>query len=295
VKREENKNMLAVFKREFKSYFQNPNGYIFMSIFLLISGILFANGNILAQNPRYPQYLGSLLFIFLLTVPILTMRIFTDDRKQHTDQLLFTAPVRITDIVVGKYLAAVLFFTITLAVTVLYALLISVYGRLDVGETIGAYLGFLFLGCAFIAVGVFVSSATENQVTCTIITFCALLIVWLMDMIKQSMPTDMVTGIVFAAILIGALCVWIYFSTRNLLITIISAGAGAGVILIFYFIDQTVYFGFISKVLDWFSLLSRYNGFIYGVFKLSTIVYYLSFSAFFLFLTVRLIEKKRWS
>jgi ABC-2 type transport system permease protein len=287
--------MIAILKRELKAYFLTPIGYIFMSLFLLVGGVLFAFGNLTSHSSQYSGFLGSILFMFLLATPILTMRLFTDELRMKTDQLLLTSPVRITEVVIGKYLAALVVFTITLVITIFYAILISVYGDLDVWKTVGGYIGFFLIGCSFISVGIFVSATTENQVIAAIITFGALLLAYIMDAIQSGVPTDGTSGIIFAVVIVLAVGAWIYFSTRNLIIAGIVLLAGAIIIVLFYLLNKTVYTGFIGNVLAWFSLMTRYQDFTRGLLKLGSIVYYLSFSAFFLFLTVRLIEKRRWS
>jgi len=287
--------MLAILKRELRAYFLSPIGYIFMSLFLLVGGVLFAFGNLITLSSQYTGFLGSILFMFLLAVPVLTMRLFTDEMRMRTDQLLLTSPVRIVEIVLGKYLAALIVFFITMIITVFYAILVAIYGDLDTWQTVGGYIGFFLVGCSFISVGLFVSATTENQVIAAIVTFSALLLAWIMDAIQSGVPSDQTSGIIFAGVIAIGIAAWIYFSTKNLYL-----GGGvllllAIVILILAVVDKAIFLGFIANVLGWFSLLKRYQDFTRGLLRLDSIIYYLSFSAFFLYLTVRLIEKRRWS
>lgn len=287
--------MLAIFKRELKTYFLTPTGYIFLALFLLITGIFFTFSNILPLNTSFAPFLNSILFLFLLCVPILTMRLMTDEKRFRTDQLLLTSPVKIIDIVLGKYFAAVVLFCIALGITVLYALILNAYGTLDTWESLGAYIGFIFLGSAFIALGLYISTATENQVIAAIVTFGALLIVWLLDSIRQGVPADRVSGIIFLITLFAALTIWAYFSTKNILILICTAAASTAAFLLLFFLGENLFIGLIGKSLGWLSLVSRYKSFSMGILKIDTIIYYLSFAAFFNYLTVRLIERRRWS
>jgi ABC-2 type transport system permease protein len=287
--------MVAIFKRELKAYFQTPLGYIFMSLFLLIAGILFVLGNVFEQNPSFAGFLSSIIFIFLLAVPVLTMRLLSDDMRTKTDQLLITSPIRVTEIVLGKYLAAMVVFFMTIALTALYAMVLSFHGDIDGWETLGSYIGFILLGGSFIAIGLFVSATTENQVVAAIVTFCALLISWIMDFITQGVPTDPFLGFIFLAVAVLAICAWIYIATKNLLIPIVIGVAGVGASLIVFLLNPAVYVGFIGKTLEWLSLVRRYNPFPRGILSFDSVVYYVTVSALFLFLTVRLIEKKRWS
>jgi ABC-2 type transport system permease protein len=131
-------------------------------------------------------------------------------------------------------------------------------------------------------------------VVAAIVTFGALLVTWIIDFIQQGVPTTMGSGIVFTAIVFAGIAAWIYFSTKNWIITGATVLVGAGVIILVYFLAQEFYFGLISKTLNWFSLIQRYEGFRLGTLRLDAIIYYLTFSSFFIFLTVRHLEKRRW-
>lgn len=286
--------MFAIFKRELKTYFSTPTGYVFLALFLLITGIFFSLANLLTLNSTYAPYLGGVLFLFLLCVPILTMRLISEETKQKTDQLLLTSPVRIFDIVFGKFMAAVSLFLIALAVTFLYPVIIALYGSLDLWETVGAYIGFIFLGSAFIAIGMYVSATTENQVIAAIVTFASLLIVWILDFIKENVPSDKISGMIFAAALFLIFVIWIYSATRNLLILIAVSAAGIIAFSLLFFLSGSLFIGFIGKTIGWLSLLGRYQSLSMGILKINTIIYYLSISVFFNYLTIRLIEKRRW-
>jgi len=286
--------MMAILKRELKSYFLTPIGYIYMGFFLLVAGVFFTFGNLITRSSQYTGFLGGILFIYLFAVPLLTMRLFSEEKRQRTDQLLLTSPISIPEIVLGKFLAAFTVYLITLAITVMYALVVGIYGDLSFWETLGAYIGFIFLGASYIAVGVFVSAGTENQLTSALVSFFSLLMIWLIDPISNSLPVDLTTGIIFAALLVVALCGYIYLNTKNLYITVAVFLLGAIIIAASYFIDKVVFIGFMRKFFSWFSLNKRYENFSMGLLKVDSLVYYLSFTGLFLFLTVRLIEKQRW-
>ena len=286
--------MMAILKRELKSYFLTPIGYIYMGFFLLVAGVFFTFGNLITRSSQYTGFLGGILFIYLFAVPLLTMRLFSEEKRQRTDQLLLTSPISIPEIVLGKFLAAFTVYLITLAITVMYALVVGIYGDLSFWETLGAYIGFIFLGASYIAVGVFVSAGTENQLTSALVSFFSLLMIWLIDPISNSLPVDLTTGIIFAALLVVALCGYIYLNTKNLYITVAVFLLGAIIIAASYFIDKVVFIGLMRKFFSWFSLNKRYENFSMGLLKVDSLVYYLSFTGLFLFLTVRLIEKQRW-
>lgn len=232
--------MFAIFKREVKSYFYSPIAYVLIGFYILLSSIFFLP-NLFGGYADFNSNLSSMGFILLFIVPILTMRSYAEDRKNGTEVLLMTSPVKLTGVVIGKYFAVLTVFLVMTAISLIYPLILSIYGNPPVAQTIGGYIGFILLGATFISIGVFASSLTENQIIAAVVTFVILLVIWLMDAISSMLG------------------------------------------------------GFLSKVLNWFSLMSRYNDFNLGILNLSPIVYYISFTIVFLFLTVRVIEKRRWS
>ncbi|NLC43914.1 MAG: ABC transporter permease subunit [Clostridiales bacterium] len=287
--------MLAIIKKEFLTYFKSTIGYIFMASMLFFVGLFFYFTNLLSMSPQYIGVLSNITFVFMLVVPVLTMRLLAEEAKQKTDQLLLTSPISVLEIVLGKYLGAISVLLITLAITFIYPLIISTMGALNWGETIGGYIGFFLLGCALISVGLFISSITDNQVVAAVVTFTALLFIWFMDSLISSLPTDMISGLIFAGVLVAAVVLVFYTSTKNWYISAGILVVGAVAIALGYFLQPSFYYGLIGRVLGWFSLLSRYQDFSLGIFSLSPIIYYITFSGFFIYLTVRMLEKKRWS
>ena len=287
--------MLAIFSKEFRSYFTSATGYIFMSFFLIMSGIYFAIMNLMSGNPNYNIVLNSITMILLIGVPIITMRLLSEETKQKTDQLVLTSPLRLSGIVLGKYFAALALFAVTLLITGIQPVIISLFGSLPVGEVLGGYIGYFLLGACFIAIGLFISSLTDNQVVAALVTFATLLLLLLMDGIKQALPKDRTSSIIFVGILVIALAILIYFSIRNLYVSIGIGMIGFVAMGIAYVLDKTLYDGIMIRFFDWFSLLRRYDSFAMGIFDLSAVIYYVTFAAAFLFLTIQMIEKRRWS
>ena len=287
--------MLAIIKKEFLTYFKSMTGYIFMACLLFFVGLFFVLNNLLGMSPQYNGVLSNITFVFMLIVPILTMRLLAEEARQKTDQLLLTSPISLSRIVLGKFLGAVSVLFLTLVITLIYPVILSTMGSVNWPEVIGGYVGFFLFGCSLIAVGLFVSSITDNQVIAAVVTFTVLLLIWFIDTIAQGLPTDRTSGIIFTCILIAAVAVIFYMAAKN---WIVSGGImAAGLIGVFvgYRMKPAAFDGLIAKVLNWFSLLSRYDDFSMGVLNLSPIIYYISFSGIFLFLTVRMLEKKRWS
>ena len=287
--------MFAIFKRELKAYFLTPIGYLFMGLFLLLTGVFYFFDNLLGGRSQYTGFLSSVLMIYLFAIPLLTMRLFSEEKRQKTDQLLLTSPVSITGIVCGKFLAALAVYCGTMLVTVAYAVVIAVYGDLETWGTVGSYIGFTFLGASYIAVGIFVSAVTENQLTAALVSFFTLMLIWLIDPVSQMVPSDTRSGVISAAVILAAVLLFLFLNTKNLVIVLFALVLGGLAIAGFYFFKKDVFFGFIQKFLGWFSLNRRYEPFTSGLLKFDSLLYYLSFSGLFLFLTVRLIEKRRWN
>lgn len=287
--------MPAIFKREFHALFTTPSGYIFMGTFLAISGVLFTIQILFTRSPYYAEFLGNLIAIFTLVVPLLTMRLFNEEKKYKTEQLLLTSPIRPEEIVLGKYLAVIALFLITLLITVLYPVILSFFGTLEVSKIAGTYFGFFLMGAALFAIGTFIASFSENQASAAIITFCVILLIWIADFLIPVIPASPFSGLVFIVVLVGFLTYSLYRQSHSLLIP---GGIGAGLLLItgliFAFRSQW-YDSLIANTLEWFSLTSRFSYFPMGIVDLSDTGYYLSISIIFLFLTRQQIDKKSWA
>lgn len=234
--------MLAIFKRELRSYFTSPMGYIFCAVFLVVNNLFFYMINIYGQYSDLTSLFSNMLFMLLFIIPLLTMRSLSEESKQQTDQLLLTAPINIWEIVVGKFLAAMSVFLIALAGTLVWPLIVTMYGNPAVYTIVGNYVAIIFATSTFVAMGVFISSLTKSQIVAAIISYCVFLAIYFLQSIAS-------------------------------------------------IIDQT----FIQNVLNWFSIFTRYQNISMGLFSLADIVYYFSYTVVFLFLTTRVIEKKRWA
>ena len=179
--------MSAIYFKELKSYFTSMIGYIYLAAFLLISGFIFTTGNLLSQNGDIKSYFASISSVLTFLVPILTMRLFSEERKLRTLQLLFTMPVSLGEIVFGKFLATFTVFCIGLAVTLLYPLILAFYGTFEGMVVLGNYLGLIMLVAACIAIGLFISALTENQIIAAVVTYSLLLALWLLNSTGQNL------------------------------------------------------------------------------------------------------------
>lgn len=235
--------MAAIYLRELKSYFLTPIGYIFCGMFLVVSGLAFAQCTLLAQSTSsIGEYFVWMMIIFAVLIPLLTMKLFSEDRKTRTDQILLTSPVSVLGIVMGKYLAALTVFAASFVVNSFNFVLLYRYGSPNSLSIIMSIIGVFLLGAAFIAIGLFLSSLTENQ-----------------------------------------------------LIAAVSAmGVNAAMLLISLVANNVEATG-PRTILKWFSVMDRFTPFTNQMLDVSAIVYYLSLAAIFLFLTDRVIEKRRWA
>lgn len=169
--------MFAIIKKELKQYFYSMVGFVFLAFFLAIVGLYTWAGNLSQGIGNFEMTLGNMTFIFVILIPILTMRIVAEEKKQKTDQLLYTSPISLTKVILGKYIAVMILFTIAILVIALYPLLIHMYGQ-DVRLSLAysSLIGFYLLGAANIAVGLFISSLTESQVIAAVVSFIVLLL-----------------------------------------------------------------------------------------------------------------------
>jgi ABC-2 type transport system permease protein len=287
--------MLEILNKELKSYFHSSASYIFLFVFLLISGVFFTLSNLITGSGDYTNIVYSMIFIFLFLVPILTMRIIANETHEKTDQLLLTSPLKIWEIVVGKFLASTIVFFIAVIITFIYPVILKNLGSFPVGETIGAYIGFILLGLCFISIGIFISALTENQVTAAVGTFGTLFIIWILDWIGSGLPTSVISGVIFTEILVAIISLFLYYNSQNIIISVSTGVIGSLIVLVVYLKNKNLYDGFIVKFVDWFSLIKRYEPFNMGMLSASSIAYYISFCVFFILLTINVIDRRRWS
>jgi len=233
--------MFAVFKREVGAYFKSPIAYVLIGIFVFISSLLFFNMNIYTSNSEINETLQYMGIVLVFLVPLLTMRILAEDRKNGSEVLLITSPVSLTSVVIGKYLASFFVFLVMNVISLIYPIILFAYGTPTLSQMFGGYIGFILLGAAFIAIGLFTSSISESQIISAVVAFVISLIMLFISSVAD------------------------------------------------------LFGGTIGEILNWLSLLSRGNGFGQGIIELSSVVYYLSFVFVFVFLTIRVIEKRRWS
>ena len=287
--------MTAVYKRELRSYLTSMIGYLFMFFILLLTGIYFSAYQLTSAYPKFEYTLSALTFVFLISVPILTMRVLAEERKQKTDQLLLTAPVSVEKIVLGKYLALVTIFAIPMLIVCLYPLLMSKFGTVSFGAAYTAILGFFLLGCANLAIGVFISSLTESQVIAAVLTFVFLFAFYMMNGISSFFSEGSLSTCITFGLLILAAAIVIYIMIKNFLISAVICVVGEIALGVIYVVNSSFFSGGIQKVLNVFNLSSHFDNFANSIFDVKGIVYFLSVIAVCMFLTVQSIVKRRWN
>lgn len=287
--------MKAIYKREIKMYFNSMIGYVFIAFFVLITAIYFSIQNILVLSPDFQNILSNVIMMFLILGPMLTMRLLSEEKNKKTDQLLLTAPVSIPSIVLGKYFAAVTVFLISLLITGIFPVILAFFGTVAVAQIIGTYIGFFLLGSAFIAVGLWVSSITDNQIVSAVATFAAIFLLLMVQTIVKAASGSQGFSLMFAGIIALIIAFYFYYNTKNSEISITLFIIEMAVLLILYFLKRSIFTGLAGKFAMMFAVLTRFQNFAMGLLDVSSIVYFISFIAVFLYFTIRVIEKRRWS
>lgn len=254
--------MFAIYKKELRSYFINPVGYVYVGVFLAISALMCCYTTLHSKSYDTSTYFTMMIFALVVLIPLLTMRLFSEEKKQRTEQMLLTSPVTLTGMVLGKFFAAFTLYVGTLFLSCLnffplYSIAAEeraavlqggteyeaslIVGPVT-GQIIGRLIGIILIGAAFIAIGTFISSFTESQLSAAVVTITVIL----------------------AMVIIG-------------------------------FLNSYIDSYAVRFVLDWISVLSRFSNFSYGIFDFSALLYYVSICSVFLFLTVRIYDRRRWN
>ncbi len=287
--------MFAIYEKELKGYFRSAMGAVFIGLFLLVSAGIFIFGYLIKGVVAYTAYLYYLNLVLMITVPILTMKVFSEERRTKTDQLLLTSPVKASDVVLGKYFAAVTVLFVTLLIHSIDAIVISLFAlNMYFLDIFVAYIGLFLVGCAYIAIGEFVSSTTDNQVISAIVTFAVLLVVFVIQWLTTSIQSSVSSGVITCVIVALGIVLLIYLTTRNKAASVCAAIVCAAAIGIVALINVNVYAGLLNKLLTWISVLDRFYEFLNGSVSFSSFVYLVSFSFIFVYMTVYQIEKRRW-
>lgn len=286
--------MMAVFRREVGSYFRGVLGYLLAAFLLVFAGIYCMAYNLSGYYSNFEYVLSGIGFIYLIAVPIISMRTVAEEKRQKTDQLLYSLPIRLSDVVVGKYLAMLVVLAVPCLIMGTYPLILSQFGTVSFTTAYGALLAFFLMGACLLSIGLFISSMTESQVAAAVITLVTMLLLYFMTGLASFVSTDASASLSALTVLVLVFAVIVYLLTKNPIVAVLVAGAGAIGLQLWYRADSTAFSGLFGNMLESISVFDRFNTFVDGVFDLTAIVYYLSIIGVFLFLTVQSMEKRRW-
>ena len=287
--------MIAVLKHELRLYFRSLTAYVFGAFLLVFIGLgaLVYNINEAVSNFEYVLSYGCM--IFAVIVPILTMRVLAEERKQKTDQLLYALPITTSQVILGKFLALLVVYLIPLCIISVYPLIFARYGDVYLPTSYGSIFAFFVMGAALLALGVFISSLTDNQGFAAGIGVAVILLNYFSVTLSEYVSATAFGSLAALCVILVALAALIGYLTKNK-----TLAYGIGIVLIavlvaLYLYDSTVFEGLLPNIMTQLSLFERFYVFINGVFDLTAIVYYLTFIAFFLFLSVQSLEKRRYN
>ena len=289
--------MSAVFKKEFRSGMCGMTGMIFIAYVLLFLGMYTVYVNYYYRIGNFEIVIISAAFLSLLAVPLLTMRSFSEERHNKTDQLLYSLPISTGKIVLGKFFGMAAIFAIPTVVVCIYPLIASVYnsGSINLAIGYGSILAYYFLGCAVIAICMFLSTLTESQVIAAILSIGVILLLYFSDLLLTVIPSGATVSLITAIVLAIALGCIVFAGTKNA----IAGGICGGVLIIgivaVYIVDASLFDGLLQTIIGALSIFTPIESFGLGTFDIACLFRYLSICALFVFFTIQSFEKRRWN
>lgn len=287
--------MTAIFRREVASYFKGMLGYLIAAFVLVFAGIYTMAYNLSGVYANFEYTLSAIAFIYLIGVPILSMRTLAEERRQKTDQLLYALPIRLSDVVLGKYLAMLTVLAVPTLVMALYPLILSQFGKVSFATAYGALLAFFLLGACLLSVGLFISSVTESPVASAVVTLVVVLLLYFMSGLADFVSSDASSSLLALVLLALVFALALWMLSKNPIVAALTALVAVGVLLGWYAFDSSAFEGLFGQIMTQLSVFDRFYTFVDGVFDLTAVVYDVSMSAVFLFLSVQALEKRRWS
>ncbi|MCD7756260.1 MAG: ABC transporter permease subunit [Firmicutes bacterium] len=287
--------MKAIFKHELSSYFTSLTGYVFGAFLLLFAGIYMMAYNLNALYTNFEYVMSGMSFVFLVIVPILTMRTLAEERRQKTDQLLYSLPISMTEVVLGKYAAMLVMLLIPVLIICVYPLILSAYGNVYLPASFSAILGFFCLGAALLAIGTYVSSVTESQAVAAGLCFVVMLVNYFLADVASLLSTTAFSSLAAFAALALVIAGVVYLMTKNGFASLMCAAVLEAALVAVYVVDSSLYEGLFPELMEQLSLFERFYVLVDGVFDVTSLVYLISVAALFLFLSVQSLEKRRWS
>ncbi len=287
--------MIAVLKHELRTYFHSLTAYVFGAFLLAVIGLGALIYNLQAAVSNFEFVLSFSCLVFVVIVPILTMRVIAEERKQKTDQLLYSLPITTTQVILGKYLALLTVYLVPLCIISLYPLIFAQYGEVYLPTSYGSILAFFIMGAALIALGMFISSLTDNQGFAAGIGIAVILLNYYSVSLSESVSSTSFGSVVALAAVIVILGFVIKHLTKNEFLAWGISIALYAVMLIAFWVDPTVFEGLLPAIMTQLSLFERFYVFVNGVFDMTGIVYFLTVIVLFLFLSVQSLEKRRYN
>ena len=287
--------MSAVYKKELKTYFTGMTGPVFICFILLMTGIFTVVYNLQGLYPNFEVTVNQVVFVYLLAIPVLTMRSIAEEKHSRTDQLLYSLPMCVTSIVLAKYLAMVTVLAIPVCVMAFYPLLLATFGTVHLASAYGMLLAFFLLGASLIAIGMFISSLTESQVIAAVVSLAVTLLIYFMSGLSNMISTDASVSLIGFLALACVIGLIVNAMIKNTVLALAVTGVLALVTVGAYLVDSTLFAGAIPDILSAISLFDRLTTFQNGMFDLTAIIFYLSVCGLFVYLTVQSMEKKRWN
>lgn len=287
--------MIAIYKREVRSYFNSMIGYIFIAAVMAVIGIYFMLINLKMGYPFFANSLSGTTTIFAFAVPLLTMKSLAEERSLKTDQMLLTYPVSVTGIILGKFFAMLTVFVIPLLISCICPLVISTGGNGSFAIDYAAIVLFIFLGAMFISVGMYISSLTESQVIAAVGTMIVLLILLLWDTILSYIPTTITASVLCTLVIFALFASAYYFSSRTFTIPLCIMALGVVVTVICATVFNSWFASGVTELLSTLSIYNVISNFTaYFIFDIKGLLFYTVITALFIFLTIQSVQKRRY-
>ena len=287
--------MLTIYKKDLHNYFTTFTGYVFIAAVLLSGGIYVFVNNFLHGYASFGTSINSVPFFFVFLIPVISAGIFTDEKRQKTDQLLYTLPLTSKQIVFGKYLALITVLAVPLLILGIYPLIMSAYGEVNFIQAYSNLFAIFLLGMALCAICMFISSLTESIIVSAILCFAVMFLLYQMNSFAEALTGSQRNSIIGFALLALALFVFILFMTRNIYIALIPSLIAAIVLVVVNNLSKVALAGKINLVMNGIAVFNRINNFMNGILDVTAIIYYLSIIVLFVLFTVYTFERKRWN
>ena len=278
-----------------RSFFNSMTGWAVVAGVLLVIGLYTAIMNLQNGYADFSLSMYNARFIYLIAIPLLTMRTLSDEKRQHTDQLLYSSALNSYDIIVGKYLATVTVLAIPSAITCLYPLILSNHGRVPMGTAYSSILAFFMIGVALCAVGTFFSALSSNRFVSALESFAAIMICYFADELQMILSTKISTALIFFSVAALALGAVMFAKTRSLKAAIITFAVPEIILAVIYFAAPQMLDGSVSAVISSIAVFSVLDTFCNGLFDIPALLYCLPAAWLFVFFSVQEFEKRRWS